>query len=302
MIDAVFLRLHEEQPDISSRLESVRVSAGQDGRMLISGKLGNLRVGQSLNGITISGSLPKFLHGTNAVAFTRSDTEKAIERISESIGLDIRPSRLYSLEIACNISLRRPVSEYLNRLESLRCTKRMSVAGQSVSFIGRQKAMKLYDKPAELAERHLEVPDIFEITPNVLRIELVIQRRLALFFGRKQVRASDLYEPGFYVKAIEAWKRHWQAIRKSRQIDFRPDAISDVRSFEQQLAAIGLKAIGFESVNQAIDSRKSDISRVTIGRIRTKAKSLAECPDFTEPDELMAELDGKVKQAAMYFR
>lgn len=302
MIDAVFLKLHGEQPDITGKLGNVRATSGQDGQMLISGRLGNLRVGQSESGITIAGSLPKFFAGTNGIAFTRQNTERAVERISDHLGLDIRPSRLYSLEVACNISLKRPVSQYLSRLESLRACKRMAVAGQSVAFLGRMKAMKCYDKQAELTDHRLEIPDIFEITKNVLRIELVIQRRLALFFHRKEVRASDLYEPAFYVKAIEAWKRHWQNIRKSRQIDFNPEAISDVRSFEQQLAAIGLKAIGHEQIQQAIESRKPDISRVALTRIRMKARELAECPDFTEQDDLIAELDAKVKQASMYFR
>ena len=111
-----------------------------NGRYVVMGNLGNLKVVVSDEKLKITGSLCKWYLGNNYKTLTRRDTQQAIEKLSDTLNLPMSDASVTRIDIADNIILRNPIDVYFNHLGLLRYFKRLEEpSGCVVPFFSEAK-------------------------------------------------------------------------------------------------------------------------------------------------------------------
>ena len=300
MVDSVALWI-EKAPDLLSILENPKHKIDQAGAVVLSGTLGNLRVHQSPAGTRIQGSLPRWYFGQNMSRAGRSTIEKAIGKLEETIGADLRPARVFSIEIGESIMpMKAPPIAYLGCMESLARFKKNTFAdGETVLFSTGSRSFQLYDKTAEMTKKDHTIPDLYQ-GRNVLRLELKYQNRLGQALGQV-IHAHDLYDEEIYMGLIDGWKSAYFSIKKCRKIRGEAmEGIANRSQFEKLIIASFIQEHGLDEVLQMIG--QTGMEKTQRQRARTAIKDLAQSQALTTTDELIDELDDKVKMACRGYR
>ncbi len=302
MYDSIYMRLETNKP-VYNKLDRVNEKTVKEtGLISYQGYAGNIRVKQDILGIAFAGSLPKLLYGNNISRFSRQDTMRAIEYLSDTLEIPVIKANVFSLEIADSFIMKYPVNNYLDCLGDMRYFKPMIIAGQTKNYFNKNKCIKFYDKIIEMKSKKQVIPEIFQ-GRNVLRYEVKIQKRLSAAFKMPEVKAENLYNEAFYINALNLWKYFYFQIEKRKRIVFNGEAaMLDTKSFINQLALIGIQSMGMPEVKKMIELSKGNISRLQYSRLKGRLKELENTKSFTEPLETIQELDKKVKQAVMYYR
>jgi hypothetical protein len=109
----------EQEEKLISQLIVKRRETDELGKVeLIEGTIENFGVKISLDcEISITGSLAKFLLGTNAVSLTRVELLNAIFKLKQLTGLPLQKARLNGVEIGMNIFLKHLNKEYISFLK-----------------------------------------------------------------------------------------------------------------------------------------------------------------------------------------
>jgi hypothetical protein len=130
MYDDITLRLTKyETPDVDYLSETtpyfdIKGEHDYDGTKVVTGYLnrlndvetGNLdglRVTANSFQIKVSGSLCKWYLGNNFETLQRSDTQRAIEKISDTLHLPIDKAQITRIDVACNFIVKQPIGVYL---------------------------------------------------------------------------------------------------------------------------------------------------------------------------------------------
>jgi hypothetical protein len=269
------------------------------------GTLKNLRLRGSGRGVTIEGSLPAFLWGTNAMSMTRQATAEAIEEISDRLKLPIADAQVWQIHLANNFIMRRPPIDYLTCMIGAPYYKRSDYADrETVNFKNTLRELCFYDKARELENKRKPLPDLFK-GKNVLRYEARFIKRLSRQFKRQEVHARDLSDEVFYMTAINRWKEEYfliQKIRKDRALN-----MTGQKEYLQSLAFYGLQNIG--GVDTAMDLIKGarlrgEIGKKTGQRLKKLTLSIAQAGggQVNDPEECIPELDNKIRQAVACYR
>ena len=127
------------------------------------------------NGISIIGSLPKFLYDDNIHPLTRKTTGEAIAALSEGLGFDIGNALVTGLEFGMNFPVSNPVSDYLLKLGELDRMLRYKFSQSTLYYKpkGRKqpKVLCFYDKVADAKAKGMSIPAGFE-DANILKYEM----------------------------------------------------------------------------------------------------------------------------------
>ncbi|TVL97280.1 MAG: hypothetical protein CV087_22540 [Candidatus Brocadia sp. WS118] len=277
------------------------------GEIYSNGKLENLKVNVNSNGVSIKGSLAKFLFGNNLEQLTRKNTQLAIEKLSDSLKLPLQGAIVYRLDIGANFILKRAVSEYISLLGGVRYYKRSEIADkQTLLYLTSKRAMAFYDKVKELKRHQEPIPEVFQ-GRNVLRYELRFTKRLPEQLNEKKaVSVLKLYDENFYISVLEKWKSEYFKIQRLNRLKITGAIkMSSVREFVNQLALIGLTNIGGEAIAlEMIENAKSngELDKMQYKRFKDKIRELATNESYLELNEAIFELDSKVRQAVNYYR
>jgi len=287
---------------LSNPIESYNQSTGV---IILKGNCENLRVNKNCDKVSVIGSLPKFLLGSNLQQLTRKDTELAIEKASDLLQLQLKQSKIYRLDIGANFTLNEPLSNYYTCLGNLSTFKKSLRANrQSLLYTTTQKALEFYDKSREMKRSKQNIPDLYN-DKNILRYELHLTRKINNSLKIPKLRAHNLYEESVYIKGINFWKDHYFSIQRVTRLKFNPEAIImiNAKALKNQLALIGLQKIGEEHLLEMIEASKSQIKhRNQISRMKDVVKELSKEPELTEPNESIKELDSKVLRTVKYYR
>lgn len=217
MIDGVRLHLPRgEAHGLTARLKDYRRRDIHTG----TGTIGTMRIYQSLGGITIRGSLPKYIRGENISPLIRREVQEGIEKLENETGLNLKAAVVGSVEVGTSIILKERPEEYLRLFgDPPMFTKTVySKAGllETVAYgtpTGYNQ-FSAYDKGREMADKGLTVPPLFE-GQNVLRLEYRIIRRQGVRarFGR-DLTAYDLFDSAIYRKLAGLFLEMYQKIPK----------------------------------------------------------------------------------------
>lgn len=269
------------------------------------GALGNLKVSVSATGVSIKdGSICKWFLGDNLQTMGRGDTERAIQKLSDTLHLPVNKAKVTRLDVSQNIMVRYPVDVYLHHLGELRSSTRL-LEPNGLYYSQRLGRLCFYDKIKEQRNHKEQIPELYQ-HGHCLRYELRYTNRLSNQLGVPEVTASLLYEEAFYCNLLQRWRDTYLDITKINDTEIN---ISAMRT-KQQLYKMGVLSLiertggvtqMLEQISEAQTTGK--LTKKQAYDLRVAINDAAKCDGHvTTPNEAILELDEKVKQAVKFFR
>ena len=305
MLDTVYLELDRPPPfGAMHALAGLREHFDPNaGAISYSGKLENLRIRLTSSSVDVLGSLCTYALGSNALQNTRRDVEDALVKMSDALHMPMSEARVYRCDVAANLYMQRPVSEYLAACgEAERYTK--NAYGRSgICYALKSRALNLYDKVKERQDKKQPVPSCLE-GRHVLRYEVQLKNRVKTQTGQA-VYGADLYELAFYLRLVARWRREYHRIRKKRQLVLVKPA--SWKAYQQHLALAGIEAHGGleAALGELEDARARGVYKGkdrNYFRVRDGLRRLAKSERLTDEAEVVQELDAKIEAFARHAR
>ena len=276
-----------------------------NGDIIITGNLGGLNVSINKYQIKIKdGSLCKWYLGDNFKTMGRGDTQRAIEKLSDTLHLPIDKASVLRLDVAQNIITKHPPEVYMNHLGVLKYASRlMQPSGLYYKQAGGQ--LCFYDKNREQKSKRKPIPELYE-GRNVLRYEQRYTERLASKLNVANVTAALLYDETFYIMLLNRWRDTYKSIQKINDISLNFQAMKT----KQELYKMGVLSI-IEQMGGQLQMLDQIKEAQTRGELTKK-----QAYDFkqvvndvckvkgglTVPNEAIQELDKKINEAVKFYR
>lgn len=276
------------------------------GREVISGNLGNLKVTITPFQVKVMNSLPKFFYGDNFSILSRSDTERAIEKLSDALHLPMKEAVVTRLDVAQNLVMHSPAIDYFNALGELKGYTRVPMVEVGTLYYNRPDAqLYFYDKNREAKAHREQIPDLYQ-GRNVVRYELRCKRRLGRIFNVAEVKASMLYAEDFYMSVCKMWRDSFLKIAKVNKASINFQAMTTKQDLYKMAVLVMVKECGGEvaflsELNQARErgqlsaKQAYDLRQAVKGACALKA-------GLTIPNEAAIELEKKVREAVRFYR
>lgn len=283
MIDLIAFSLpHTATPQLKD------IEFGWDGRCR--GKYKNLNIVQYPEGIYCSGSIAKFLHGENVSTLSRKNVIEAISKLESETGWDLHKAELKQIEIGFTTPVNNHVGDYLKLWGRLPRNKLWTIQGGTIESVINStgnRSFIAYDKGLEARG---DIPPLFE-GMNLLRMELKYKKQLKKFLG--VCSPWEIVEKDFYKKLVDNFMSLYFQIPKTRQpvLDLSESlSPKDIDNF--------LKVTGFQCIWDNLLCKVNSLERsgklTRADRVRKSLRVLSSHLNYTEPDELIKELDSKV--------
>ena len=309
MIDTLVMGTNEF--DIGSfdlnNLENVK-TVETNGIMWYSGKLGKFDIVFKTDYIKATGSLAKYYLGNNVATMTRKDIEKAIEKMSNELCLDVGSFDVWRVDIGATFLMNHPVCNYLAYLES--CSRyKLASYPESKMFMNGQRTLIFYDKVKDVLKKESKAvieqlkQNGFRETDNYFRYELQIKKKTRKTFGLTEFKARHLYDEKVYIKMIELWQREFFKVKKKREImDFKSDGQIKPRDLKESLACVGLEKLGKQELIALIERKyySGEIQKQDYYRIKNMFSEIEN--KFGTKSEYIEELEKEVNNRAKYCR
>lgn len=308
MYDTVeFYMLQEDYPEIDFLHETSRhiliLSEGtfRFGRF-VTGNYGGYKVKINRYKITFTNcSLARFKFGNNLQSLTCSDTRQLINQMEDELHLPISKALLTRIDLAQNIPLRHSPEVYLPLLGESRYYERLEQPN-GINYMNTKRVLAFYNKSVEQLERNKLLPEIYK-GKNTLRYELRFKKRLNEQFNVSKVTCSLLYDEKFHVLLAKQWRDEYLNINK---VSLNTDLIIPTGSSKyliEQLAARTIINIGQDKMCKMIKEWQETeaITKKQAFDLRQSVQKVIESPDRFSNNELIAELDKKIKEATRFF-
>lgn len=272
------------------------------GEELPNGFLNNLRIYQKVDGIYIDGSLAKFYNKNNLESLGRKETKNALEKLSDSIKVDIKKGRVYGLEIGFNIALKNPYSDYLEYFGDFQNNylKKFTIR-DTVYYSNKTKKIKIYNKLPEIRQSRQEISENLKcLNFDIMRIELSILKRLAKEF-QMPVYAYSLYDESFYILAVNKLIDYYSKINKINKIIMNPEKYLTPKDYFDYLLIEVIQSKGLDSILNDIDQKRHRFNNsVQASNCKRMAKKLLERDLILQDKDLIKEIDSKVLKFKNY--
>jgi len=285
------------------QLSDVTEHTKDDGQIHISGCLDNYKVNYSGQGISFKGSLAKYFLSDNFHTLTRSDSARAIEKMSDELCLPIDRAKVTRTDFAQNFLMRFAPEAYYLYLGESKYYKRLSQP-KSVYWSNGNRTKLVYNKVAEAKVKKQPLPDVWK-GQNVLRYELRYTKRLPKQFNTPEVKTSDLSDEKFYMTLFDKWQAEYEAIDKIQSFNFNLSKMNSPNDFWKQINLLAVNMIGQDRIMQEIENLRHQraLNRLEYySRLKKELKELCKTPGMTTQSDLVAELDKKIKNAKRYYR
>ncbi len=227
------------------------------GELFEKGKLDGLDIIEFSRGIKIKGSLSKYYFGNNFETLTREQTKDAVQRISDSLHLDVREANLSGIDFATNFIVTEPPQNYYSFFgDASRLNK--SIQGSTLYISNKSRAIVFYDKCKEAKAHKMHIPDEFK-NKNVLRYEYRLKR-----IKKKQITLEDLYSKEIFYWLIDEWLHSYQDIRRIPRMRIKKEMreMINLKAFEMQGWKLFIQQLGgIESFYSLLDD---EVRRGTI--------------------------------------
>lgn len=294
--------LSDIPPNLNPDTLSLHNYRGED---VITGTLDNLKISVSQWQVKIGeGSLCKFLLGDNFQTMGRANIKRAIEKISDSLHLDISQAEVKRLDVAENFIVRHPPRIYFNHLGMLHNAKRLPHP-EGLYYSKRAKILCFYDKVREQKSKGEPIPELYQ-SCNVLRYEQRYMGRLGEAFKREAVTASTLYDEGFYIELLNRWRDDYRAINKINDVTPNFQFMKSKKQFDllgrlAYIEQMGGEVAMMEQIAEA--QKRGDLTAKQAFDLRQAVKdSCKERENLTAASEAITELDKKIAEAIRFYR
>ncbi len=270
----------------------------------ISGQLDNYMVFASESGISLKGSLSKFLAPTNIHTLTRSTTKEAIQKLSDTIHLPLCKAKVTRVDVSTIFVTTRPPIDYYPFLGNKPHAQRIHVAKETLSYNTAKKQFVLYDKAIESKSKGVSLPMGFD-GANILRMELRLIERLPTQLKRPEVNGGLLSDEAFYMGVVDMWGKEYYSIDKLKSISMDATKIKNAKDCKDAIVGLFLQEKGIEFIDNLIKELKAKESfndRKMYSRLRSDLIESLRATTTTDQNELIKELDQAVKDRLMYCR
>jgi len=302
MYDTIGMHLiTDNSEEVVNLLSNVDTKIKSTGEYYSYGNVENMRIGVYPTSIQLEGSLSKYLHGNNIEQFTRQDTKRSIEKLSDALQIPVKAATVRRIDFAYNFKMKQQVSEYISLLGETRYLEKRPWNKTGIYYSNTRRSLIFYDKLKEYQEKkktHI-VPKEFTNT-NLLRYEIRFMKYINRQFKSK-VKAADLYNESFYDNVTHRWKDSYFMIEKAKRLRMDIENVQGTKNLDIQLSIIGLNVLGGKQV--LIDMYKNQktmgkLDRFKYNRLKNRINQISNSPKHFEPNDFILELDGKVKQVA----
>lgn len=270
------------------------------------GSLDGLRVSLFADGLSLMGSLPKFLYGSNVYPLDIHSTAEVLEKISDVLHMDIADADVRSLEFGTAFQMRHKVSDYLDKLGDMPWKKRCRATATSLYYRGngrrQYKTFNFYDKIIEAKAKGMDYPSDMELA-NLLRYEMRLVGSLGKQLKEPPVKATDLCKRPFYRKVLRLYQDSYYSIKKSKQV--KTNVMDDIATVGDAFNVFVARLMS-KSPDEATDFL-NELKRVGVfsdrksyTRLKHKLQDIATKADISVTDELIRELDNDIQNCGVY--
>jgi hypothetical protein len=288
--------------DLTARLTDYRRRDTNTG----TGMLGAMRVDQNLDGITIQGSLAKYLQGENITPLSLAGIREAIEKLETETGLLLKggggEAVVRTVEVGTSVIVKEKPSEYLRLFGDPPVYKKSvhSKDGclETVAYGTPTGAFQFsaYDKGREMAGKRQAVPPLFS-GQNVLRLEyrIIRQRGIRARF-RRDLTPYDLFDNDIYRKLQELFLREYEKIPKTGRVCFIDTSKQITPARLEELCAEQYRQLLPLKYNADLQVLREAGAVTDKNFRRIRRKDRQRCRDISISDKslLIAELDALV--------
>jgi hypothetical protein len=275
------------------------------GEPVVSGVLGSMKVYVRPGAVSVkNGSLCKWYLGNNCKVMGRGDTQRAIEKLSDTLHLPFDRARVTRIDVAQNFITKYPPSIYLNHLGELRAGNRLQEPN-GIYYTQTAGRLCFYDKLKEQKRKREQVPGLF-VGRNVLRYEMRLTDNVASALGFKEVTGAMLYDESFYMGLVNRWRDKYYSIPKINDISLNFNAMRTKKDFYNLGALALIEKAGGENefLKQITEAQKrGDLTNKQAFDLRQAAKQACNVStDVAVKNDAINELDEKVKEAVKFYR
>lgn len=309
----LFVQRNSGTPDISGYLDEAKEQTDiRTGEVNVFGSLEGIKVCMYVGGYSIIGSLAKYMYQSNIYPLDRHTTAQAIEKLSDSLHMDLKEADVTGVEFGTQFLMKKPPQVYINKLGDMPRRKRLLCAESTLYYTGtgsqqrqRQKqVLCFYDKKADAAAKGLIMPQGFERS-NLLRYELRLNGRIPHQTGRHTVTASTLSDREFYRQLVTMWEDNYFSISKLNGVKQNVmNEIKSVKDAKDVLFARLLSQSGKDVITDYLEELKqNNVFKDSKYYTRTKNALLeiGNNPKMAVSDEDIKELDNEVKNVGAYI-
>lgn len=296
-------------PDVSKFLDRAKDQIDHDtGEVCTFGSLEGLKVSIYTGGISIIGSLAKYLYPNNIYPLDRHTTAQAIEKLSDSLHISVDDAKVTGLEFGTQFVMAHPVENYLSKLGDMPKLLRYHFDVGTLYYKpkGKQqpKVFAFYDKKADAVAKDMALPVGFD-EANLLKYEMRINGRLPQQLGVPDVTAATLSEKPFYRLMVKRYQESYFAISKNNQI--KTDVMDEIKTVSDAFDVFVARLISQSDQTQIagfleeLKEAKVFDDRKCYSRLKKKIQEVATKAGVTVSDELIKELDDEIKNIGAYM-
>ena len=298
----------DEYTTIANYLDNARQETDlQTGEVKTFGSLEGLKVSVFAGGLSVIGSLCKYLNGSNVYTLNRHTTAQAVEKLSDALHIQAGEAKVTGFEYGANFLMKHPISDYLTKLGNMPRLERVQATSNSIRYEGKgrqqPKVFAFYDKIADATAKGMDYPDDLQ-GANLLRYEIRLNGRIAKQIGVPEVTASTLYDIRFYRMMLKRYQDSYFSISKLNQI--RTDVMSEIKTVSDAFNVFVARLLSNSNQNQIggfLDELKQAgvfDDRKNYSRLKKKIQEISTKANITISDDLIRELDDEVKNCGAY--
>jgi len=266
------------------------------------GYLESLKVSISENRVKISdSSLCKYYLGDNFKTLTKGDTKRAIEKISDSLHLPFKLANVTRIDFAKNLIMQFDEKIYYPYLGEAQYYNRLE-QNNGLYYNNQLRQLLFYGKEYEQKVKRQPIPEMYK-NRNVLRFEMRFKKQLRQQLNKPEITANLLYDEVFYGSLVTRWKNEYLAIQKinSKLNNMKPTGSK--KELAENLALYTILELGQPQVLNTVKEWQvsGQISKKQAYDLRTFIKQLSKTTIDEKGNDLINELNQKIKEAARYW-
>lgn len=262
-----------------------------------------MKVTVNPKGIGLFGSVCKAYLNDNIKTLTRQDTERAFEQFSDELLLPINEGIIRRIDFAQSFLVNYEPEIYYNYLGYCNHYDRLTQP-HSLYYQNQLRTKLFYNKLTEVKKKGYKVPEVW-FNENVLRYELRYLSRLPQQFNVYEVKAKMLYDEVFYIDLIDRWHKEYDTITKTNNINLNYNKMKRPKDFLSLLALLQINQLGLNQTLMLIDEVKAKNCfkhKEYYSRLKADIKRLYKAYEPEKSNELITELNDKIRQVKGYYR
>lgn len=295
-------------PDIGKFLDNAKDQIDHEtGEVITFGSLEGLKVSIFASGISIIGSLSKYLYPNNIYSLDRHSTAEAVEKLSDNLHFTVSDAKVTGLEFGTQFVMRHKPEEYLRKLGDMPRLQRYHFEVGTLYYKpkGKQqlKVFAFYDKKADAAVKGMALPDGFS-DANLLKYEMRYNQRLPQQLGVPEVTALTLSEKDFYRQMVKRYQNSYFSISKQKQV--KTNVMDEIKTVSDAYDVLVARLISQSDQTQItafleeLKEAKIFEDRKCYTRLKKKIQDISAKAEISVSDELVKELDNEIKNVGAY--